>query len=102
MTIYWSLKQIPELSGRPRRERRLAFKRLCGQTRGAPVNLWTATAWLGLIFIIWGSAFASSFLSDVPGACVLAVGAMGAFYLHFFLYLNYLGYCLRVGQFKIL
>lgn len=101
MKIYWSLRQIPELSNRPWRERHLAFKRFRSQTLRAKVNSWTATAWLGLVFILLGSAFASSFFSDVPGACMMAAGAVGAFYLHFFLYVNYLSRCLRGGGFRI-
>jgi hypothetical protein len=102
MNVYWSLKQIPELSGRSWQERRNGFRRFRSHTFRARVDRWSITAWVAPILIVWGSAFASSFLSDVPGACVLAVGGLGAIWLHFLVMVNHMGRCLRSGEFLLL
>ena len=102
MTFYWSLKQIPELSGRSWQERHIAFRRFGGYMFRTPVNRWSITAISALFVGILGGAFASSFLSDVSGACVLAVGGIGGFYLHYLISLNYLSRCLRGGDFRVI
>jgi hypothetical protein len=101
MTIYWSLKHIPELSGRSWQERVVTSKRFRSYMLRSPVNRWSVSALLSLIILLLGSAFASSFLPELPGACVVAIGGIGAFYSHYLISLNYMSRCLRAGEFKI-
>ncbi len=101
MKIYWSSKQIPELSGLSWQARNRAFRRFRGYSLGARVSVWSATAWLVLIFAILGSAFAAGQLPDAAGACVLAVSGIAGFYLHILITLNHMGRCIRSGEFKV-
>lgn len=101
MKIYWSLKQIPELSGLSWQERNRAFRRFRGYSLGARVSIWGVAAWLILISSISGGAFAAGRLSDTAGACVLAVCGIGGFYLHILITLNQMGRCIRSGEFRI-
>jgi hypothetical protein len=100
MSLYWTLKDVPGLAAKTQRERRVALKRFRALTLRAPVNWWTAGAWIGLVAGLWGGAFAASFFRNVPGACALAIGSIGAFYLHHFLIINYMGRCIQSGRFS--
>ncbi|MDB6112061.1 MAG: hypothetical protein JWR69_3811 [Pedosphaera sp.] len=102
MTIYWSLSQIPELSGRSRQQRRIVFRRFGSYMLRTPVNRWSVAPIFAVLLGLFGSAIASNFLSDVPGACVTAVGGFGGFYLQYLISLNYMSRCLRGGDFKVL
>lgn len=100
MKIYWSSKQIPELSQSTWRERNIALRRFRGFMMRVRVTPLGAAAWFVLVGVLWGSAFLSSFFPDVPGACVLAVGGIGAFYLHHVLILTAMSRCLERGEFR--
>ena len=50
---------------------------------------------------LWGGAFGASFLPEIPGACVMALGGIGAFYLHHFLIINHMSRCIQAGRFSI-
>ena len=101
MTIYWSLKQIPELSDRSWQERQRAFRRFGGYMFATRPNRWSVSAHASLIGLILGGAFASSFLSEIPAACVIVAGALGGFYLHYLISLNYMSRCFRGGAFRM-
>jgi hypothetical protein len=101
MSLHWTLKGVPELAARSHQERRLALRRFRASTLRSPVNRWTAGAWLGLVLGLWGGAFAASFLREIPGAGVLAMGGIGAFYLHHFLIINHMSRCISSGRFAV-
>src|SRR5437667_5218194 len=101
MKIYWSLKQIPELSGCSWQERQKAFRRFAGFMFATRPNRWSISAHVALIGLLLGGAFASSFLSDFLGAFALAVGSIAGFYLHYLISLNYMSRCFRGGAFRM-
>src|SRR5271155_1770413 len=102
MRFYWSLKQIPELAGRSWQERNIAFRRFGGYMFRTRVNRWSVAAISALLLGILGGAFASNFLSEALGACVVAVGGIGGVYFHYLISLNYMSRCLRGGDFRVL
>ena len=68
MTIYWSLKSVPELAPLTRKQRRRVHEQ-CLRRRfwGAPLTRRSITAYLVLLVFLLGSLFTGVYLSGVFG-----------------------------------
>ncbi len=102
MKIYWSLKQVPELSAQPWRNRNIVFKVCCSRHMlHAEPNRWSILAYLAVLALpSAGMALASYLLprSEFSGLLVALAGCAGflaGLFLHFQIAVNYLRPFLR-------